>query len=72
MERGDEKEEEELASPGSGAGDKDGIFGTRGGGSGPATAMAGDRRGEAVTEPRQRGRTHARSDRAARLSGRCN
>jgi hypothetical protein len=35
MERGDEKEEEELASPGSGAGDKDGIFGTRGGGRGP-------------------------------------
>jgi hypothetical protein len=61
MERGDEKEEEELASPGSGAGDTDDIFGARGGGRGPAAAVVGDRRGEAVTGPQQRGhaRTHA-------------
>jgi hypothetical protein len=36
MERGDEEEKVELASPGSGAGDKDSIFSTRGGGRGPA------------------------------------
>jgi hypothetical protein len=72
MEREDEEEKEELASPGSGAGDKDDIFGARGGGRGPASAVAGDRHGEAVTGPRQRGRACARSDRGARLSGRCN
>jgi hypothetical protein len=72
MERGDEEEKGELASPGSGAGDKDNIFGARGGGKGPAAAVAGDRRGEAVTGPRQRGCACARSDRGARLSDRCN
>jgi hypothetical protein len=72
MERGDEEEKEEFASPGSGAGDKDSIFGARGGGRGPIAAVAGDPRGEAVTGPWQRGRACARSDRGARLSGRCN
>jgi hypothetical protein len=72
MERGDGKEEEELASPSSGAGDKDGIFDARGGDRGPAAAVAGDRRGEAVTGPWQRGRACARSDRGAQLSGQCN
>jgi hypothetical protein len=51
MERGDEEEKEELASPGSGAGDKDNIFNARGGGRGPTAAVASDRRGEAVTGP---------------------
>jgi hypothetical protein len=59
MEWGDEKEEEELASLSSGAGYKDDIFGARGGGRGPAAAVAGDQRGEAVTGPRQRGHAHA-------------
>jgi hypothetical protein len=72
MERGDENEEEELASLGSGAGDKDGIFDARGGGRGPAAAVAGDRRGEAVTGPRQHGRACAHSDRGTWLSGWCN
>jgi hypothetical protein len=72
MERGDEKEEEELASPSSGAGDKDGIFDARGGDRGPAAAVAGDRHGEAVTGPWQRGRACACSDRGAQLSGQCN
>jgi hypothetical protein len=51
MEREDEEEKEELASPGSGAGDKDNIFNARGGGRGPTAAVASDRRGEAVTGP---------------------
>jgi hypothetical protein len=72
MEWGDEEEKGELASPGSGAGDKDNIFGTRGGGRGPAAAVAGDRHGEAVTRPQQHGRACTRSDRGAQLSGRCN
>jgi hypothetical protein len=72
MELGDEEEKEELASPDIGAGDKDIIFGARGGDRGPVAAVAGNRRGEAVTGPRQRGRVCACSDRGARLSGRCN
>jgi hypothetical protein len=36
--------------------------GTRGGGMGPAAAVAGDWHGEAVTGPRQRGHAHAHSD----------
>jgi hypothetical protein len=72
MERGDQKEKEELASPDSGAGDKDSIFGARGGGRGPTALVVGDRCGEAVTGPWQCGRTCARSDRSAHLSGWCN
>jgi hypothetical protein len=72
MEWGDEEEKEKLASPGSDAGDKDSMFGPRGGGRGPAAAVAGDRRGEVVTGPRQRCRACTHSDRGTRLSGRCN
>jgi hypothetical protein len=72
MEQGNEEEKEELASPGSGVGDKDNIFSARGGGRGPAAAVAGDQRGEAVTGPWQRGYVCARSDQGVRFSGRCN
>jgi hypothetical protein len=72
MEQGNEEEKEELASPGSGVGDKDNIFSARGGGRGPAAAVAGDQRGEAVTGPWQRGHVCARSDQGVRFSGRCN
>jgi hypothetical protein len=41
-------------------------------GYGRPKAVAGDRRGEAVTGPQQRGHACGRSDRGARLSGRCN
>jgi hypothetical protein len=69
-----EGEEGKLASPS----DHDSVRirarggDTRGGDRGPAAALAGDRRGEAVIGPCQRGRACAHSDRGARLSGRCN